>query len=68
MILATYANDTRFANPTCTCLGFLGASLEGGINREMSLYDTSVDQIISDNLVSASGDHLYVDESHNPNL
>jgi len=68
MILAAYANDTRFANPTCTCLGFLGASLGGGINREMGLYGTGVDQIVSVNLVSASGDHLYVDETHNPDL
>ena len=37
MIYAAYSNNTRFAIPTCPCLGFLGAALDGGITREMGL-------------------------------
>ena len=55
MVIAAYANNTRFANPTCTCLGFLGAVLGGGLTREMGLYGAGVDQIVSVNLVTASG-------------
>ena len=68
MICAAYSNNTRFAIPTCTCLGFLGAALGGGIAREMGLYGTLVDQLLSVNLVSASGQALYVDPTHYPDL
>ena len=68
MIYAAYSNNTRFAIPTCTCLGFLGAALGGGITREMGLYGTLVDQLLSVNLVSASGQALYVDPTHYPDL
>ena len=68
MIYAAYNNNTRFANPTCTCLGFLGASLGGGITREMGLYGTLVDQIISVNVVTATGQALQVDDTHHPDL
>ena len=68
MVKAAYANDTRFANPTCTCLGFLGDSLGGGITREMGLYGTGVDQIISVNVVLASGQVVEADTTHNPDL
>ena len=64
MIFAAYGNNTRFAIPTCTCLGFLGASLGGGITREMGLYGTLVDQITSVNLVTAQGRLLHVDATH----
>ena len=68
MILAAYGNDTRFAGPTCACLSFLGASLGGGLTREMGLYGTGVDQIVSANVVTASGESLLVDSTHNPDL
>ena len=68
MIEAAYGNNTRFANPTCTCLGFLGFALGGGLTREMGLYGTGVDQIISVNLVLASGEAVYVDATHKPDL
>ena len=68
MINAAYSNHTRFATPTCPCLGFLGAFLGGGISREMGLYGAGVDQIISVNLVTASAQALQVDQNHNPDL
>lgn len=68
MINAAYGNNTRFATPTCNCLGYLGAFLGGGITREMGLYGAGVDQIISVNLVTASGQALQVDQNHNPDL
>lgn len=68
MISAAYGNNTRFAIPTCTCLGFLGAALGGGITREMGLYGILVDQLLSANLVTASGQALYVDPTHHPDL
>ncbi|KAL9593409.1 MAG: hypothetical protein Q9219_007565 [cf. Caloplaca sp. 3 TL-2023] len=68
MIIAAYNNDTRFANPTCTCLGFLGYALGGGINREMGLYGMGVDQLISAKAVTASGESLLVDDLNHPDL
>lgn len=68
MVNAAYSNDTRFANPTCNCLGFLGASLGGGLTREMGLYGTGVDQIISVNVVLASGQVVEADAIHHPQL
>ena len=68
MINAAYGNNTRFATPTCTCLGFLGAALGGGITRVMGLYGTLVDQIVSVNLVTATGQSLQVSPHSNPDL
>ena len=68
MVEAAYANDTRFAVPTCTCLGFLGANLGGGITRDMGLYGMGVDQIISVNVVLASGQVVEADAAHNTDL
>ncbi|KAL8710771.1 MAG: hypothetical protein Q9220_004789, partial [cf. Caloplaca sp. 1 TL-2023] len=68
MNTAAYGNDTRFAVPTCTCLGYFGAVLGGGINRMMGLYGLGVDQILSVNVVTASG-HLHrVDSNTNRDL
>lgn len=68
LVEAAYGNGTRVANPTCTCLGYLGFALGGGINRAQGLYGMGVDQIVSVNLVTASGHALYVDEKHHPDL
>ena len=68
MVVAAYGNNTRFAIPTCTCLGFLGASLGGGVTRVMGLYGTLVDQITSVSLVTAQGRSLHVDATHHPEL
>lgn len=68
LIKTAYANDTRVANPTCPCLGFLGASLGGGLTRAMGLYGYGVDQIVSVNLVLPSGESVFVDATHNQDL
>ncbi len=68
MINAAYGNNTRLATATCNCLGYLGAFLGGGITREMGLYGAGVDQIVSVNLVTASGQALHVDQNHHPDL
>ena len=64
MVSAAYDNGARFANPTCNCLGFLGAALGGGLTRSMGLYGTSVDQLLSANVVMASGDVVKVNASN----
>ena len=68
IVFAAYDNNTRFAIPTCTCLGFLGASLGGGLTRQMGLYGILVDQITSVNLVTAQGKSLHVDATHHSEL
>ena len=68
MVNAAYANDTRFANPTCNCLGFLGAALGGGLTRTSGLYGWSVDQLLSANVVLASGEAVQVSNVSNPDL
>ncbi|KAL8724366.1 MAG: hypothetical protein Q9166_007987 [cf. Caloplaca sp. 2 TL-2023] len=68
MVVAAYNAGTRFANPTCTCLGFLGAMLGGGITRSMGLYGAGVDQILQVNIVTASSDSLLVNPTLHPDL
>ena len=68
LIKAAYAKNTRVANPTFPCLGFLGASLGGRLTREMGLYGYGVDQIVSVNLVLASGESVFVDAIHHQDL
>lgn len=68
MIIAAYGNDTHFSNPTCTCLGYLGAILGGGIARDMGLYGQGVDQLLSANVVLASGRSVRVSPLENPDL
>lgn len=57
-----------FANPTCPCLGFLGASLGGGLTRMSGEYGWSVDQIESLTAVLASGDMVHVTNDTDPDL
>ncbi|KAI4228091.1 MAG: hypothetical protein LQ349_006606 [Xanthoria aureola] len=68
MVLAAYNIGTRFSNPTCTCLGFLGAVLGGGIARSQGLYGQGVDQVLSLNVVTASGNSLRVNPRSHPDL
>lgn len=68
MVDAAYELRVRFSNPTCTCLGFLGAMLGGGITRSQGLYGQVVDQILRLAVVTASGETLQVDATHNPDL
>ena len=63
MVNAAFENGTRFANPTCNCLGFLGAILGGGLTRMSGLYGWGVDQILSVNMTLASGNHVQVSNS-----
>ncbi|KAL8805831.1 MAG: hypothetical protein Q9182_001743 [Xanthomendoza sp. 2 TL-2023] len=68
MVTAAYDAGTRFANPTCTCLGFLGAMLGGGITRTMGLYGAGVDQILQVKMVTASGEIVKVSPGSRPDL
>ncbi|KAI4269345.1 MAG: hypothetical protein LQ337_007335 [Flavoplaca oasis] len=68
MVDAAYELESRFSNPTCTCLGFLGAMLGGGLTRSQGLYGQGVDQILGMIVVTASGETLQVDATHNPDL
>ena len=64
LVSVGYANNARFATSTCNCLGFLGAALGGGLARSSGLYGNSVDQLLSVNLVTASGDLIRVDSTN----
>lgn len=68
MVVEAYNLGTRFANPTCTCLGYLGSFLGGGLTRSMGLDGAGVDQLLQVNLVTASGELLQVDENLHPDL
>ena len=67
MVDTAYASGTRFANPSCNCLSYLGAILGGGLVRTSGLYGWGVDQIISVNLVLASGDSVTLSDSSGSN-
>ena len=64
---AALATNTRLSTATCNCLGYLGAVLGGGLSRTMGLYGLGVDQLLSVNLVTSSGNTIHVD-SKNPDL
>ncbi|KAI9689211.1 MAG: hypothetical protein M1822_000949 [Bathelium mastoideum] len=61
MVHAAYRNHARFATATCNCVGFLGATLGGGLTRTAGLYGMGVDQLLSAEIVTAFGDVRYVD-------
>ncbi|KAL1966805.1 hypothetical protein VTN77DRAFT_3770 [Rasamsonia byssochlamydoides] len=60
---AAWANNARIYTGTCNCVGFLGASLGGGLGRTAGLYGLGVDQFISLNVVNASGQQITVNPS-----
>ena len=60
LISNAYDNGARINNPTCTCLGFLGVLLGGGLSRSMGLYGTNSDQLLSADLVLASSEVVRV--------
>ena len=68
LVNSGYTNDVRFANPTCNCLGYLGAALGGGLTRTAGLYGWVVDQLQSVNVVLASGDMVNASSTNNPDL
>ena len=57
---AAYANNARVSTATCNCLGYLGAILGGGLSRTMGLYGLGVDQLLSVELVTSSGEAIHV--------
>ncbi|KAL9088299.1 MAG: hypothetical protein Q9165_006223 [Trypethelium subeluteriae] len=61
---AAYNNDVRVAAATCSCIGFLGATLGGGLTRVAGLYGMSVDQLLSVDVVMASGNIVHVEPSN----
>ncbi|KAF2229869.1 Glucooligosaccharide oxidase [Viridothelium virens] len=61
---AAYNNSARVAAATCSCIGFLGATLGGGLTRVAGLYGMGVDQLLSVDVVMASGDLMRVDSTN----
>ena len=61
---AANANNARLSTATCNCVGYLGAVLGGGLSRTMGLYGLGVDQLLSVNLVTFSGNIIHVDSNN----
>ena len=64
MVATAFVNSTSASNPTCNCVGLLGAILGGGLSPTIGLYGLGIDQLLSKPLVTASGDLTHVNSSH----
>ena len=60
--------DTFIATGSCSCVGFVGGSLGGGVGRLQGLHGLIIDNLISAQLVTAAGDLISVSETENPDL
>ena len=61
LVDTAYENEARISTATCNCLGFLGAALGAGLSRTAGLYGLSADQLLSMDIVMASGALRHVD-------
>ncbi|RYP62676.1 hypothetical protein DL771_009617 [Monosporascus sp. 5C6A] len=68
MIRAAWDNHARVSTSTCNCVSILGATLGGGLSRTQGVYGLNVDQILSLNLVDATGNKKTVTAQSNPDL
>lgn len=68
VIDAAYALDIRMPTVTCNTVGYLAAVLGGGLSRLLGMHGPGVDQLLSVNIVTATGDILEVNEDKDTDL
>lgn len=67
-VVAGAANNAMILTGVCNCIGALGAILGGGIGNLMGLHGLGVDNILSMNVVTATGEAITVNSQTYPNL
>ncbi|KAF7871501.1 hypothetical protein EAF04_003608 [Stromatinia cepivora] len=68
VIDASYENSVLVPTGTCNCVGTLGAVLGGGFGNLIGIYGFGVDNLISMNVVTASGTAITVSPTSNTDL
>ncbi|KAJ8120853.1 hypothetical protein ONZ43_g2543 [Nemania bipapillata] len=68
MINAAWDNNARVSVSTCNCVSLLGATLGGGLSRTQGTYGLNIDNLISVNMVDASGVKKTVTPKSDPQL
>ncbi|KAI1113123.1 hypothetical protein F5Y14DRAFT_230862 [Nemania sp. NC0429] len=63
-----YAAGFQIQTGTCSCVGMMGATLGGGIGRQLGLNGLIVDALVSARIVTADGKVLTVSKKSNPEL
>lgn len=63
MIQKAYSNSALVLSGTCNCIGYLGALLGGGIGYLMGQYGLMLDNVVSLNVVLASGQAITITPS-----
>ncbi|VUC28050.1 unnamed protein product [Clonostachys rosea] len=63
-----YENGRQVLSGGCNCVGVTGLALGGGVSRWMNLYGMPVDNVISANVVTASGDLVEASATSNSDL
>jgi FAD binding domain len=68
LVDAAYGNGVQVVTGNCNCIGVMGALLGGGYGRLMGEYGFMIDNVLSINVVTASGLAQTVTASSNPDL
>lgn len=55
-------------NGGCNCVGVLGATLGGGVSRWMGHYGMPIDNVLSANIVTSTGELITVSPDNHPDL
>lgn len=61
-------NDRIAVNGGCNCVGVLGATLGGGLSRWMGHYGMPIDNVLSANIVTSTGQLIAASPSDSPDL
>ena len=56
------------ATGSCTCVGFVGGTLGGGVGRYQGIHGLIIDNLLSVNLITAAGDQITVSATENSDL
>lgn len=67
MASSNAANSCQ-ATGSCTCVGFVGGTLGGGVGRYQGIHGLIIDNLLSVNLITAVGDQITVSATENTDL
>ncbi|PYI13104.1 FAD-binding domain-containing protein [Aspergillus japonicus CBS 114.51] len=68
LLTAAYAHDAQVVTANCDCVGVMGALLGGGYSRMMGERGYMIDNVVSLNVVLATGARTTVTASSHPDL
>ncbi|CAI6339305.1 unnamed protein product [Periconia digitata] len=68
LIQIAYDNGLQVLNGGCNCVGVMGATLGGGVSRNMNLYGLPADNLVSARVVTSDGSIVVASSTENEDL